>query len=126
LYRVVRFFYYCLTAKCSLTSILKIQISLFFMLKIILPIFSFTNYSSPNDEQRIQVQVFRVLLVCLIIIRQVARTERVHLRNTLYRLRSANEGNTDMGVPSIYCAKRGLAIACHWSVCLRRWWIVII
>jgi len=25
--------------------------------------------------------------------------ERVHLRNTLYRLRSANEGNTDMGVP---------------------------
>ena len=26
-------------------------------------------------------------------------TERVHLRNTHTRLRSANEGNTDMGVP---------------------------
>jgi len=26
-------------------------------------------------------------------------SERVHLRNTLYCLRSANEGNTDMGVP---------------------------
>jgi len=25
--------------------------------------------------------------------------ERVHLRNTHTRLRSANEGNTDMGVP---------------------------